>query len=73
MANPNEVRTRIKVLLAENNTTLKTAVELINKKHPDNTTTVQNVQNKITRQTIRFSEVIDIADVLGYDVVFKRR
>ena len=73
MANVNDVRTRIKVLLAESNTTLKTAVELINKKHPDDTTTAQNMTNKIARQTVRFSEVIDIADVLGYDVVFKKR
>ena len=33
--------------------------------------TVQNLGNKINKGTIRFFEVLEIADVLGYEIDFK--
>lgn len=33
--------------------------------------TVQNLGNKINKGTIRYFEVLEIADILGYDVEFK--
>lgn len=35
--------------------------------------TVQNLGNKINKGTIRFFEVLEIADVLGFNVEFKER
>ena len=35
--------------------------------------TVQNLGNKINKGTIRHFEVLEIADILGFDVDFKQR
>lgn len=42
-------------------------IELINEKY-DRNDTVQNLSNKLARGTIKYSEVKEIADVIGYDV-----
>ena len=30
--------------------------------------TVQNLSNKLTNETIRYKEILEIADVLGYEI-----
>lgn len=61
----------IKRFLKERNVTLVHAVELMNANHPDETTTSQNLTNKLMRNTIKFSEVMEIADVLGCEICFQ--
>lgn len=61
----------IKRFLKERNETLVHAVELMNANHPDEKTTSQNLTNKLMRNTIKFSEVMEIADVLGYEICFQ--
>ena len=34
---------------------------------------LSNFSGKLIRGTIRYSEALDIADVLGYDIVWKRK
>ena len=34
---------------------------------------LSNFSGKLKRGTIRYSEVLDIADVLGYDIVWKKK
>lgn len=34
---------------------------------------VSNLSAKLQRESIRYKEVIELADVLGYDIVWKRR
>lgn len=68
-----DTRTRIKSVLAYEGKTLKEVIETINIKNPKNTTTPQNVTNKLARKTIRFDEVSEIMDILGYDVIFRNR
>ncbi len=63
----------LKKFLKEQNETLVHVVELINSKHPDKTTSAQNLTNKLMRNTIRFSEVMEILDVLGYEVSFSKK
>lgn len=53
-----------------NGCTLKEVVEKMNTMHPENPTTAQNVTNKLARETIKFSEVVEIAEILGYSVEF---
>ena len=45
----------------------------MNERHPDEPTTQQNLTNKLARETIKFSEVMEIADILEHDIVFKKR
>jgi acetolactate synthase small subunit len=35
--------------------------------------TVQNLGNKINKGTIRYFEVLEIADILGYNIEFKEK
>lgn len=68
-----DTRTRIKTVIAAENTTLKNIIEKINARHPDETTTAQNITNKLARKTIRFDEVSEMMDILEYDVIFRSR
>ena len=34
---------------------------------------VSNLSNKLQRDSIRFREVVELADVLGYDIVWQKR
>lgn len=73
MPQPNEknaTRQIIKSFLAQNGVTLKEVVEKMNERHPDDPTTPQNITNKLARGTIKFSEVMEIADILDYSVGF---
>ena len=69
----NVTRTKIKAFLASNGTTLTDVVKVMNERHPDEPTTQQNITNKLARETIKFKEVVEIADILGYDIAFKKR
>lgn len=66
-------RTRIKTVMSAEGRTLKSVVEEINQRNQDNPTTAQNVTNKLARKTIRLDEVVEIMDILGYDVIFRNR
>lgn len=62
----NQVHNEIKSIIAKNGFTLTEVVCLMNKQRkPDEQTTVQNISNKLTRGTIKFSEVLEIASVIG--------
>ena len=66
-------RTRIKTVMSAEGRTLKSVVEEINQRNQDNPITAQNVTNKLARKTIRLDEVVEIMDILGYDVIFRNR
>lgn len=66
----NRTRQKIKSFLAMNGYTLKEVVEKMNELHPEEPTTAQNITNKLARETIKFTEVVEIADILGYSVEF---
>ena len=69
--NEYNARDVLKKFLKERNETLVHAVEIMNANHPEDTTTAQNLTNKLARNTIKFSEVMEIADVLGCEIVFQ--
>ena len=68
-----DTRTRIKTVITAENTTLKKIIEEINARHPDEPTTAQNITNNLARKTIRFDDVIEMMDILHYDVIFRSR
>jgi len=43
-------------------------VEILNKRYPEKPTTTQNISNKLTRGTIKYSEVKEIADIIGFKI-----
>ena len=60
------IREDIKVLLAQENITMQWVAAKLN-------TSVQNLSNKLRSKTIKFEQVRQLADILGYDIEFKKR
>ena len=67
----NVTKVLIKKLLSSAGLSMTKAIKMVNELHPDDTTTPQNISNKLTRDSISFTEVSRIAEVCGYQVVFK--
>lgn len=64
------IKNDIKANIARSGYTLTKIVELLNEKY-NKKTTVQNLSNKLSRETISYKEILEIADVLGYEIVWK--
>ena len=59
-----EIKNEIKSLLAQHGWTMTEVVNALNLKH-GRRDSVQNLSNKITKGTLRYSEVKEIAEVIG--------
>lgn len=68
----NKVSSIVKTQLANANVTLTKIVEEMNKVNNEKTT-VQNLSNKLTRGTIKFSEILQIADLAGYELNWEKK
>ena len=64
MANIN-IRNEIKAEIAKSGWTLTDIVKEMNPLHPEETTTSQNISNKLTRGTLKYSEAVEIASIIG--------
>lgn len=60
------IKEDIKSLLAKENITMKCIAEKTN-------SSLQNLSQKLRNKTIKFEEVREIADILGYDIKFQKR
>ena len=60
------IREDIKALLAHENVTMQEIAKKMNM-------SIQNLSNKLRNKTIKFEEARDIADILGYEIEFKKR
>ena len=64
----------IKKYLIKENKTYVDVVNQINKNRSDDKKiSKQNLNNKLTRGTIKYSEVLEIADVLGYNILWQKK
>ncbi len=63
---------QIKYLSALKGLTITKVKELINKKY-NKTDSNRNLSNKFRNKTIRVSELVEIADILGYDIFLHRK
>ena len=67
----NNLKNEIKSIIALKGLTFTQVVDKINENRADdNKTTVQNLNNKLTRGTIKYCEILGIADVLGLKIVW---
>lgn len=66
------IKKKFKTLLVEEDIKIKELAEMLSearsKRIPPNT-----ISQKINRETIKFNEVEEILDILGYDIEFKKR
>lgn len=67
----NLIHREIKSILAKSGMTLTEVVNQINlSRSEDNQTTIQNLSNKITRGTIKYSEILEITTVLNKSIIW---
>jgi hypothetical protein len=62
------IRNEIKSYISKSGWTLTEIVAVLNERHPEKTTTTQNISNKLSRGTIKYSEVKEIADIIGFKI-----
>lgn len=68
------IRNEIKSYIAASGWTLVDIVAKMNESRSESEqTTPQNITNKLTRGTIKYSEVKEIAEIIGFKVVWKNR
>lgn len=67
-----QIRNDIRSMMAKKGFNLNTLAIAYSDKY-GRKMTVQNLGNKINKGTIRHFEVIEIADILGFDVDFKQK
>ena len=72
MQNIKKVKERIKALFVWRDVTFTSFAEFMSKKYGKNYSQ-SSLSHKLSRGTISFKEVLEIADILGYDVVFSPR
>ncbi len=66
------VRNEIKAQIIRAGYTMQEAVDLLYDEYGWSDS-VSNLSAKLQRESIRYKEVIELADVLGYDVVWVKR
>lgn len=68
------VRNEIKAYIAGAGWPLVDIVAKMNESRSESDqTTPQNISNKLTRGTIKYSEVKEIADIMGYKIVWEKK
>ena len=68
----NITKTLIKMLLKDSGLSLTKAIKKLNETHPEHKTTTQNISNKLTRDTLKFQEFIELAEICGYQITLNK-
>ena len=66
------IRNEIKVQIVRAGFTMQELVDRLADEY-DWSDSVSNLSAKLQRESIRYKEVIELADVLGYDIVWQKR
>lgn len=66
------VRNEVKAQIIRAGYTMQEAVDLLHDKYGWSDS-VSNLSAKLQRESIRYKEVMELADVLGYDLIWQKR
>ena len=66
------VRNEIKAQIIRTGMTMRQVVDLLFDEYGWSDS-VSNLSAKLQRESIRYKEVVELADVLGYDIVWQKR
>ncbi len=66
------IRNEIKARIVQEGTTMSEVVRKLSAVHGWSAS-VPNLSDKLKRGTLRYSEAIELADVLGYDIIWRKR
>lgn len=61
------LKDEVKVLLIKSGFTLTSLVKALNEKYSRNDS-VQNLNGKLTRETLKYTEAKEISEILGYEI-----
>lgn len=65
------IREDIKMLLAQKAMTMTKLAELLTEKGKK--TSIKSLSNKLTKKTIKFEEVREILDIIGFKIEYKEK
>ncbi len=68
----NRVKKQVKQLLLNENYFMKELVEML-VEQKGRKTTADSFSHRLARAKISYEEMLDIADVLGYEIIFKKK
>lgn len=66
-----KLKSEIKLMLIKSEITMTELAKILADKY-GRKETVQNLNNKLTRETIQYSEAKEIAEILGYEIEWKK-
>ena len=66
------VRNEIKAQIVRAGYTMQEVVNRLHEEY-DGSDSVSNLSAKLQRESIRYKEVVELADVLGYDLIWQKR
>ena len=66
------LKDEIKGYIISNGFTITDIAEELNKR-TGTEFTMQNLSNKIRRESLKYTEILEIADILGYEIVWNRK
>jgi len=67
-----EMRNFIKARIVEEGYTMEEVLQLLHEDY-GRSRSLSNFSNKLSKGTLRYLEAIQLADVLGYDIIWKKR
>ena len=67
-----DLRNEIKSYIVRTGCTMQEVVDLLADEHGWSDS-VSNLSNKLQRESLRYTEAIQLADALGYEIVWKKR
>lgn len=62
----------LKAIIIKSGWTMTSVVEELNKRH-NTDTSVQNFSSKMIRGTLKYAEVEEVLDIVGYDIAWIKR
>lgn len=68
---PSELQKLFKSHLALSGKSFTNVIEEYNQ--TNDATTVSNINNKLARETIKYNEIVKLADIMGYDIQWVKR
>lgn len=66
------LRNLMKSYIVREGMTMQEVVELLSDEYGWSDS-VSNLSNKLQRESLRYTEAVQLADVMGYDIVWKKR
>jgi len=67
-----DLRKEIKSYIVRTGCTMQEVVDLLADEHGWSDS-VSNLSNKLQRESLRYTEAVQLADALGYDIVWQKR